>query len=91
MPSAIYGAEHLLRLVVKMPELLPQTGATLEALQLLVLRLEDLLTFMQVAAPRIFAPASEYVAAAPLLQRAAGGTATPAAASMTTMARKYMR
>lgn len=47
-PSAVYGAEHLLRLVVKLPELLPQTGVTGEALQLLIRRLEDLLTYLQV-------------------------------------------
>jgi mortality factor 4-like protein 1 len=63
VPSAIYGAEHLLRLVIKMPELLPQTGASLEALQVLVQRLEDLLTFLQHQAGRCFAPPSEYLAA----------------------------
>lgn len=47
-PSAVYGAEHLLRLIVKLPELLPHTGATEEALQLLISRVEDLLTYMQV-------------------------------------------
>jgi hypothetical protein len=45
----VYGAEHLLRLVVKLPELLPQTGVTGEALQLLIRRLEDLLTYLQVS------------------------------------------
>jgi hypothetical protein len=44
----VYGAEHLLRLIVKLPELLPHTGATEEALQLLISRVEDLLTYMQV-------------------------------------------
>lgn len=47
-PSAVYGAEHLLRLIIKLPELLPHTGATGEALQLLISRVEDLLTYMQV-------------------------------------------
>lgn len=62
-PSSIYGAEHLLRLVVKLPELLPHTGATGEALQLLIKRLEDLLTYMQIQADRIFLPPTGYISA----------------------------
>lgn len=63
MPSAVYGAEHLLRLVVKLPELLPHTGASGEALQLLIRRMEDLLTYMQIQADRIFAQHNSYIAA----------------------------
>jgi mortality factor 4-like protein 1 len=62
-PSAVYGAEHLLRLIVKLPELLPHTGATGEALQLLIRRVEDLLTYMQIHAERLFVGQGGYVLA----------------------------
>jgi hypothetical protein len=62
-PSAVYGAEHLLRLIVKLPELLPQTGATGDALQLLIRRVEDLLTYMQIHADRLFVGQGGYVSA----------------------------
>jgi hypothetical protein len=74
-PSAVYGAEHLLRLIVKLPELLPHTGATGEALQLLIKRVEDLLTYMQIQADRIFLPASAYVSADANSAAAAAATA----------------
>lgn len=61
-PSAVYGAEHLLRLIAKLPELLPHTGASDEALQLLGQRVEDLLTYLQIQAERIFMASSGYVA-----------------------------
>uniref|UniRef100_A0A383VIF0 Uncharacterized protein n=1 Tax=Tetradesmus obliquus TaxID=3088 RepID=A0A383VIF0_TETOB len=60
-PSAVYGAEHLLRLFVKLPELLPPTGAPEEQLQLLLQRMEDVLVYLQHQAAKIFAPLSEYV------------------------------
>lgn len=78
-PSAVYGAEHLLRLVVKLPELLPQTGVTGEALQLLIQRLEDLLTYLQVQAERIFAQGA-YVPAEMYGAAAAAAAAMPVAA-----------
>jgi mortality factor 4-like protein 1 len=78
-PSVIYGAEHLLRLIIKMPELLPHTGASLEALQVLVARLEDLLTYMQVSAPSLFAAPSEYAPAAAALDGDKAGAAPPTA------------
>lgn len=73
-PSAVYGAEHLLRLIVKLPELLPHTWATGEALQLLIRRVEDLLTYMQIHAERLFVGQGGYVAA-----DAYGGAAAAAA------------
>eukprot|EP00878_Enallax_costatus_P024058 GHUV01025646.1.p1 GENE.GHUV01025646.1~~GHUV01025646.1.p1 ORF type:complete len:250 (+),score=109.20 GHUV01025646.1:1132-1881(+) len=63
-PSAVYGAEHLLRLFVKLPELLPHTGAPEEQLQLLLRRMDDLMAYMQHQSAKIFAPISDYVAAA---------------------------
>lgn len=63
-PSAVYGAEHLLRLFVKLPELLPHTGAPEDQLQLLLRRMEDLLTYLQHQAAKIFAPIGEYTTAA---------------------------
>lgn len=62
-PSAVYGAEHLLRLFVKLPELLPHTGAPEEQLQLLLKRMDDLIAYMQHQAAKIFAPASDYISA----------------------------
>lgn len=62
-PSAVYGAEHLLRLFVKLPELLPHTGAPEEQLQLLLRRMDDLLAYMQHQAAKIFAPSGEYLTA----------------------------
>ncbi|KAF6259217.1 MRG-domain-containing protein [Scenedesmus sp. NREL 46B-D3] len=84
-PSVVYGAEHLLRLFVKLPELLPPTGAPEEQLQLLLQRVEDLLVYLQHQSSKIFAPLSEYVpfssVAAPAgvgAVRGSGGWANPA-------------
>lgn len=63
-PSAVYGAEHLLRLFVKLPELLPHTGAPEEQLQLLLRRMDDLMAYLQHQSAKIFTPISDYVAAA---------------------------
>ncbi|KAJ4763145.1 Chromatin modification-related protein EAF3 [Rhynchospora pubera] len=46
-PSTIYGAEHLLRLFVKLPELLSHVSMEEEALTKLQQRLLDFLKFMQ--------------------------------------------
>ena len=45
-PSAVFGAEHFLRLFVKLPELLPYTNLEGNSLTLLRARLEDVLGFM---------------------------------------------
>eukprot|EP00879_Flechtneria_rotunda_P019936 GHRR01020955.1.p1 GENE.GHRR01020955.1~~GHRR01020955.1.p1 ORF type:complete len:233 (+),score=96.42 GHRR01020955.1:983-1681(+) len=78
-PSAVYGAEHLLRLFVKLPELLPITGAAEEQLQLLVQRMEDLLTFLQIHILKLFVPVSDYVPAAAALGGLAASAATVSA------------
>ncbi|KAL2641785.1 hypothetical protein R1flu_009372 [Riccia fluitans] len=46
-PSSIYGAEHLLRLFVKLPELLAFINMEEEALNQLQQRLQDFLKFLQ--------------------------------------------
>ncbi|XP_010943212.1 protein MRG1 isoform X1 [Elaeis guineensis] len=46
-PSTIYGAEHLLRLFVKLPELLAYVNMEEEALAKLQLKLVDFLKFLQ--------------------------------------------
>lgn len=46
-PSGIYGAEHLLRLFVKLPELLVYTNMEQEALTQLQQKLTDFLKFLQ--------------------------------------------
>lgn len=74
-PSAVYGAEHLLRLIVKLPELLPHTGASGETLQLLIKRVEDLLTYMQIHADRLFLSPGGYVSADVHSAAAAAATA----------------
>ena len=45
-PSAVFGAEHFLRLFVKLPELLPYTNLEGNSLTLLRARLEDVMRFM---------------------------------------------
>ncbi|KAJ7525264.1 hypothetical protein O6H91_17G043500 [Diphasiastrum complanatum] len=46
-PSSIYGAEHLLRLFVKLPDLLAYTNMEEEALNVLQQKLADFLRFLQ--------------------------------------------
>ncbi|XXG57060.1 hypothetical protein AAC387_Pa03g4308 [Persea americana] len=46
-PSAVYGAEHLLRLFVKLPELLAYVNMEEEALSQLQQKLQDFLKFLQ--------------------------------------------
>lgn len=118
-PSAVYGAEHLLRLFVKLPELLPHTGELAicaaivpllrgmtkhvgvlvrkllfvcrhhrhsaadvpeDQLQLLLRRVEDVLTFLQINAAKLFLPVPEYVSAAAVNAAADAAAAAAAAA-----------
>jgi mortality factor 4-like protein 1 len=46
-PSTIYGAEHLLRLFVKLPELLASVNMEEDALNKLQQKLLDILKFLQ--------------------------------------------
>ncbi|KAL5714070.1 hypothetical protein ACHQM5_016079 [Ranunculus cassubicifolius] len=46
-PSSVYGAEHLLRLFVKLPEILAQASIEEETLAQLLLILHDFLKFLQ--------------------------------------------
>lgn len=61
VPSSVYGAEHLLRLFVKLPELLPQTGAPAEQQQLLARRLDDVLGYLQLNQQDLFLQREQYV------------------------------
>lgn len=46
-PSSVYGAEHLLRLFVKLPEILPYTSLDDESLEMLIGRLLTVLAFLK--------------------------------------------
>lgn len=46
-PSSVYGAEHLLRLFVKLPELLLDANIEEETLKVLQKKLVDFLKFLQ--------------------------------------------
>jgi len=57
--TALYGAEHLLRLFVKLPELLARARMQPEHLTVLLAKLAELLKFMQANKAKYFA--SEYM------------------------------
>jgi len=61
MPSSVYGAEHLLRLFVKLPDYLPVEGSTEEQYRLLQGKLHEVLDFLQSKAAEYFVPSAEYV------------------------------
>jgi mortality factor 4-like protein 1 len=56
-PSRIYGAEHLLRLIIKLPTLLAQTLLAEGELPRLRHKLEDLLTYLSQNKALVFLPA----------------------------------
>ena len=65
-PVDVYGAEHLLRLFVKLPELLAKCNMQREHLTVLVAKLTELLKFLQSNKAKFFAneyevPTDEYV------------------------------
>ena len=66
LPSAIYGAEHLLRLLAKLPELLPAVpGMQQEHLDLFRQRLDGVVALLQDRFDELFVdPARAYVAPA---------------------------
>ena len=62
----VFGAEHLLRLFVKLPELLAQCKMQREHMQVLVSKLMELLKFIQANKAKYFAtafepPSDEYI------------------------------
>ena len=61
LPSVVYGAEHLLRLFVKLPEYLPVAGSTEEQYRLLQDQLHSVLDFMQSKLTEFFVPPAEYL------------------------------
>lgn len=58
--SAVYGAEHLLRLLIKLPELIPQTSVTQQQAAILDARLHDLLDFLVANRHDFFANIKDY-------------------------------
>lgn len=79
-PASIYGAEHLLRLFLKLPELLPLEGSTEEQYRLLQSKLHELLAFLEKSYSEFFLPTSDYVTAAlPSTQVAPLDACSPAA------------
>lgn len=62
-PSSIYGAEHLLRLFLKLPELLPIENTTEEQYRLLQTKLHELLEFLASRREEYFLPISSYTKA----------------------------
>lgn len=66
LPSSVYGAEHLLRLLVRLPELLPSAPAlSQEHADLLRDRLDGFVAFVQANFDRLLLPPGEaYVGAA---------------------------
>ena len=64
VPSSIYGAEHLMRLFLKLPELLPVESSTEEQYRFLQASLHEILEFLQEHYSEFFLPTSEYVAMA---------------------------
>lgn len=61
VPSSIYGAEHLMRLFLKLPELLPVESSTEEQYRFLQASLHEILEFLQEHYSEFFLPTSEYV------------------------------
>ena len=61
LPSAVYGAEHLLRLFVKLPEYLPVAGSTEEQYRVLQGHIHEVLDFLQSKLTEFFVPVAEYM------------------------------
>ena len=53
-PSRLYGAEHLVRLIIKLPKLLAQTNLTKGEIPRLKRKLEDLLKYLRQNRARLF-------------------------------------
>lgn len=53
-PSSLYGSEHLMRLIVKLPDLLPHAGLTTEESEVIVDTILDLLKFLSKHAALFF-------------------------------------
>ena len=61
LPSSVYGAEHLLRLFVKLPEYLPVVGMTEDQFKLLQGKLHEILDWLKERMPEYFSRAEEYI------------------------------
>lgn len=61
LPSSVYGAEHLLRLFVKLPEYLPIAGSTEEQYRLLQDKLHEVLDYLNDKSAEFFVPTNEYI------------------------------
>mmetsp|Transcript_14794 Transcript_14794/g.30766 ORF Transcript_14794/g.30766 Transcript_14794/m.30766 type:complete len:261 (+) Transcript_14794:61-843(+) len=54
LPSDVYGAEHLVRLFLKLPAILPYTNLNEESLVALVARLQSIVTFIKEQAATLY-------------------------------------
>ena len=67
-PSAVYGAEHLLRLFVTLPGIVAQTSMDARSIALIRSHANDLLAFLAREQPRLFA--RTYIDPSPAYHRA---------------------
>lgn len=65
LASSIYGAEHLLRLFVKLPEILPVESLMEEQYRKLQEKLHEVLAFLKDNQQTFFLPQSQYRALPP--------------------------
>ncbi len=63
VPSSVYGAEHLLRLLHSLPDLVPTAHLTQEGFALLETRVAEVVAFLHKHAAQLFLQPENYVTA----------------------------